>query len=258
MKKALLLCAGFFLLLAGQVQAAPANATFTSERGVIFQLVFDGRALTRNGARQVYLDRLAPGYHSAQFLIPTGYGRSINYRTRVFLDGGLETNFVLVTRNGYPPVLRKVSASPLPRGGYGSGYGNGPRGNYPPVSPPPAPVYDAPYPNQGVYDVEPAYPADSYVMSPRDVEGLLQAVQRQSFDDGKLAIIREALRETSLPADDARRLVSTIAFDRNKIELAKFMYSRVADRQNFYRVYEALQYTSSIREVQQYVESYRP
>ncbi|GGG40662.1 hypothetical protein GCM10011378_16130 [Hymenobacter glacieicola] len=95
-------------------------------------------------------------------------------------------------------------------------------------------------------------------MAPQEVEALWETVQRQSFDDNKLAIIREALRETSIPADDARRFVATMAFDRNRIELAKYMYARVADRQNFYRVYEALQYQSSIREVQQYIDSYRP
>ncbi|UPL49146.1 DUF4476 domain-containing protein [Hymenobacter sublimis] len=95
-------------------------------------------------------------------------------------------------------------------------------------------------------------------MDPQEVDVLWQTVQRQSFDDNKLAIIREALREASIPADDARRFVASMTFDRNRIELAKYMYTRVADRQNFYRVYEALQYQSSIKEVQQYVDAYRP
>ncbi|UOQ73418.1 hypothetical protein [Hymenobacter cellulosilyticus] len=122
MKKALLLCFGLLVLLAADLKAAPANVNFSSERGIPFNLVFDGRALTRNGAREVHIDRLVPGYHWAEFFIPTGYGRSISYRTRVFLDPGLETTYVLVTRQGYPPVLRKVGAFPLrggPRGGYG-------------------------------------------------------------------------------------------------------------------------------------------
>ncbi|RPD49225.1 DUF4476 domain-containing protein [Hymenobacter sediminis] len=250
MKKALLLCVGLYLFLASLANAAPANVNFTSERGVVFRLIFDGRALTQAGARQISLSRIAPGFHQAEFLIPTGYGRSISYRTKVFLDEGLETNFVLATRNGYPPQLRKVSALPIQRGGYSPV----PRGPYsPPVPPAPAPDYnnEPPYPN--------SYPGNaSYIMVPQDVDALLQTVQRQSFDDNKLAIIREALREVSLPADDARRLITTIAFDRNRIELAKYMYTRVADRQNFYRVYDALQYQSSIREVQQYIDSYRP
>lgn len=247
MKKALLLCAGLCLFLVSLAEAAPAIANFASERGVVFQLIFDGRALTQAGTRQITLSQIAPGYHRAEFLIPAGYGRSVSYRTNVFLDGGLETTFVLITRTGYPPQLRKVSALPIRRGGYNSG----PRGPYPPT-----------VPSTPEYDVPPSYPSGypssvPSIMSPRDVDDLLQTVQRQSFDDNKLAIIREALREMSLPADDARRLVTTLAFDRNRIELAKYLYTRVADRQNFYRVYEALQYQSSIREVQQFVDSYQ-
>ncbi|GAB2797585.1 hypothetical protein HNQ93_003918 [Hymenobacter luteus] len=93
-------------------------------------------------------------------------------------------------------------------------------------------------------------------MAPQEVADLFDAVQRQPFDDNKLPIIRGALQDAAISADDARRFVSTLSFDRNRIELAKYLYTHVADRQNFYRVYEALQYPSSIREVQQYVESY--
>ncbi|UOQ66108.1 hypothetical protein [Hymenobacter volaticus] len=132
MKKALLFCLSLVLLAAAQLQAAPANVNFTSERGVPFNLRFDGRALTQGGARQVHINRIAPGVHWAEFAIPVGYGRSINYRTRVFLDPGLETSYVLLTRPGFAPELRKVAAVPM-RGGYGPGYGgypgNGPRGN---------------------------------------------------------------------------------------------------------------------------------
>jgi hypothetical protein len=127
MKKALLFCLSLLLLTAAHLQAAPANMNITSERGVPFNLRFDGRTLTRGGARQVHLNRVAPGVHWAEFMIPVGYGRSVSYRTRVFLDPGLETSFVLLTRPGRGPELRKVAAVPL-RGGYGNG-GNGGYGN---------------------------------------------------------------------------------------------------------------------------------
>ncbi|UYZ62179.1 DUF4476 domain-containing protein [Hymenobacter weizhouensis] len=255
MKKALLFCVSLCLLLSNALQAAPAVVNFSSERGIPFYLSIDGYPLTPGGTRQVRLDRLRPGLHWAEFVIPVSYGRNINYRTKIFLDPGLETSYVLLTRNGFPPELRKISAMPIQRGGY---YG-GPRGPYPPVRPSrPSPDYDTHYPDQGPYGNEPAYPAHSYILSPQEADELLQTVQRQSFDDNKLALIREALHETSLPADDARRLVSTISFDRNRIELAKYLYTRVADRQNFYRVYDVFQFQSSIREVQQYIESHRP
>ncbi|TGE20675.1 DUF4476 domain-containing protein [Hymenobacter aquaticus] len=282
MKKALLLCFGLLVLLAADLKAAPANVNFASERGIPFQLVFDGRALTRGGAREVHIDRLVPGYHWAEFLIPTPYGRPINYRTRVFLDPGLETSYVLITRQGYPPVLRKVAAVPLrgPRGGhyggggydpryddrggrndgyyddsYGSngpgnynnggngGYNNGGNGGYNNGD------YNNYPPNGGQY---PGGAVSSYrQMRAQDVDALVNSVRSKSFDSSRLSVAKQALEQSVIQADDLTRLLGTLDFENSKVELAKFAYPHVADQQNFYRVYDSFQFESSIREVQE-------
>ncbi|MCB2380188.1 DUF4476 domain-containing protein [Hymenobacter sp. BT635] len=271
MKKALLLCFGLLVLLAADLKAAPANVNFASERGIPFHLVFDGRALTRGGAREVHIDRLVPGYHWAEFVIPTTYGRPITYRTRVFLDPGLETSYVLVTRQGYPPTLRKVAAVPLrgPRGGryggpdpryddrggrndgyyddssYGNsngnngggngGYSNGDYNNYPP--------------NGGQY---PGGATSSYrQLRGQDVDALVNTVKSKSFDSSRLSVAKQALEQSVIQADDLTRLLNTLDFENSRVELAKFAYPHVADQQNFYRVYESFQFESSVREVQE-------
>ncbi|QJX46858.1 DUF4476 domain-containing protein [Hymenobacter taeanensis] len=93
-------------------------------------------------------------------------------------------------------------------------------------------------------------------MSPQDVSQLMQAVQRQSFDDYKLPILRDALRESAIESEDLRQLLSTLTFDRNRVELAKYAYPRVADPQRFYQVYEAFDFQGSVQELQRYVEGY--
>jgi len=127
------------LLSAEGVRAAPAVVNFSSERGVAFQLIFDGRPLTQPGARAVRIDRLTPGFHWAEFLIPAGYGRVVAYRTRVLLDPGLEASYVLLARPGYGLQLRKVGEAPIRRG-YAVGE-------------------PAPYPPGGAYG---QYPNDDY------------------------------------------------------------------------------------------------
>lgn len=262
MKKALLFCLSLLLLMAAHLQAAPANMNITSERGVPFNLRFDGRALTRGGARQVHLNRIAPGVHWAEFLIPVGYGRSISYRTRVFLDPGLETSFVLLTRPGRSPELRKVAAVPV-RGGYGSGgYGNGGYGNTQGHDDDEEEDEDEPYygnnqppvgsPNGG------GYPGSSVsynrVMSPAEAESLVAAVHRQSFDKDKLPMARLALSETGLRAEDLTRLMKELSFEDSKMELAKYGSSRVVDRQNLYRLNEGFTFSHSASELQEYLQ----
>lgn len=126
MKKALLLLLAS-LSAAGAALAHPpaANVNFTSERGVPFAVVLDGRPLTRGLTRQVHLEQLAPGLHYADFSVPTPYGGAARLRSRVWLEPGLETTFVLLARPGRPLDLRPAGAVALYRPAYGAGrYGN--------------------------------------------------------------------------------------------------------------------------------------
>ena len=160
MKKALLLGLMGWLLAAVPALAyppLPANVNFTSERGVPFGVVLDGRPLTRGLTRQVHVDRLLPGQHWADFTVPTAYGGPMRFRSRVWLQPGLETTFVLVTRPGQPLYLQQASSVALYAPGYGPGpgyYNNGGGRYNSPTG------YDpAPYGPGGSYGAPGSYPA---------------------------------------------------------------------------------------------------
>ena len=307
MKKALLFAlAGLFAAVAPALAypPAPANVNFVSERGVPFGLVLDGRPLTRGVARQVHVDQLMPGQHWADFTLPTAYGGAIRFRTRVWLEPGLETSFVLIARPGRPLGLRQVDAvalygpnqeqgygndyndnnygdgrfnSPAPynQGGYGSnapyngnsgnpntgynsngnssapgantgnGYGNNSAGG--------ANGYDNTPDDTGYY---PGSAVSSYrTMQSQDVDGLVQAIRERPFDTNKLRIAKEALNQRSIQADDLKQLMQGLEFEASRVELAKFAYPHVTDRQHFYRVYQAFNFEASKREVEQAVAS---
>ncbi|SFQ31462.1 DUF4476 domain-containing protein [Hymenobacter arizonensis] len=281
MKKALLLAlVGLFAAVAPALAypPPPANVNFSSERGVPFGLVLDGRPLTRGVARQVRVDQLVPGLHWADFTVPTAYGGAVRFRSRVWLEPGLETSFVLIARPGRPLSLRQVAAVPLygPRGrgngyydnGYGQGSYNSPmpygqNGN--------APYYGGSNNpgNNGYGNNSPSYgntpngagyypgsTASSYrIMAPQDVDALIQAVQQRPFEASKLNIAKEALAQSSLQTDDLKRLLRTMEFEASRVELAKYAHSHLTDPQNFYRVYEAFEYDASVQEVQQAVRA---
>ena len=302
--------------------APPANANFVSERGVAFGLLLDGQPLTRPVARQVHVDRLAPGQHWADFSVPTPYGPPLRFRTSVWLAPGLETSYVLVLRPS-GPRLRQVGAVPLTGPAYGPGAGyngggypppvpgaplgngpggyygnqsnnqpypnnqpysnnqpypnNAPYGSYPApgtggnAAPAPGPGYPggygtpapgagypggygpgtAPDPNGGGYNPNAPTGGYLYPLPPAEVQNLVQALRSRPFDEERLPIVKQALTQSSVRADDLAELLTTLTFDRGRIELAEYGYAHLSDPQNFYRVYDVLRYPSSIREVQQ-------
>jgi hypothetical protein len=154
MKKILLLLlVGLSAAGAALAGPPPANVNFTSERGVPFNVVLDGRIITRGLSRQVHFDRLVPGMHYVDFSVPTAYGGAVRMRSRVWLEPGLETTFVLLTRPGRPLGLRQVAAVAL-YSGYrgGRSYGSGPY-------------------NNGVYNNGSAYPTAPYPQQPANQPG---------------------------------------------------------------------------------------
>lgn len=150
--------------------------------------------------------------------------------------------------NGYPtnPAPGTYPGSPYPGGaGQPAGPGNYPGSGYPAApggSYPAAPGGNGYYPGNAPY-LQP--------LSPADFSGLQQALSQRPFDDERLGMVRQALGQSTVRADELALLIRTLSFDKSRIALAEFGYAHLADPQNFYRVYDALQYRSSIREVQQ-------
>ena len=160
MKKALLLGLMGWLLAAAPAFAyppMPANANFTSERGVPFGLVLDGRPLTRGLSRQVHVGQLMPGQHWADFTVPTAYGGAVRFRSRVWLQPGLETTFVLLMRPGRPLALQQVQAVALYAPGNGYYNNGGGRYNSPTGYDPTPYGQGGSYGNQGSYGTNDPY-----------------------------------------------------------------------------------------------------
>jgi len=227
MKKALLLSV-LLLWVGAALRAAPANATFTSEWGVPFQLIFDGQPQSRLGTQVVHIDRLTPGFHWAEFLIPNGNGRVTTLRARVVLDGGLESSYVLLARPGYGVQLRKVGQVPIRRG-Y-SIFDAQPSG---PVSPTPTRNYSngpAPYATDSV---APAAPVDTYSdtagldsawepLTKNQLNELVSWMRSAISDDARLEAAQQLLAPRTIRTDDLARLLAGLATDEARLALVDY------------------------------------
>jgi Domain of unknown function (DUF4476) len=147
----------------------------------------------------------------------------------------------------------------------GGNHGNAPYPQPPVTSYPPQPGNQGyPQPNgnggygQGGYGQGGYGNNYRHLLTAQETDQLIQAVRARSFSDQKVLLAKQALADSDIRSEDLRRLLqSGFDFDQGKLELAKFAYPRVADRQNFYRVYDTFSFDSSIREMQQYIEQNR-
>lgn len=268
--------AAFFViaLFLSNLAAHAASATFVSRRGEIFQLILDGRVLNGPGSSQVRIDRLPAGPHNVEFRVPLRRG-FLTYCTRVFLDRGFESNFVMSPPGKHPnfqlrkvnqmPLLPPPNCAPAPHGNNfqfddydyyhgdsgsynqsdnGAGYGNN-QGNIGPNSG-----------NQSNnYDTDPGYtaPSQSY-MSSYDVDMLVESMSKKNLDASKFEIAKQAISNSSILAEDVKRIMHTFQFENSRLDFAKYAYPHVYDQQNFYRVYDAFQFETSITDMQRWMK----
>jgi hypothetical protein len=92
------------------------------------------------------------------------------------------------------------------------------------------------------------------VMTNFEFEEFLSSLKRNtSFDNDRIAMISSVARNTFFTSMQIQHLLKTLNFDKGKVEVAKQLYGKCVDRQNFYMVYEAFDFDSSKRELSEYI-----
>lgn len=258
MKRLVIFFFGFFLFAPSVFALPGASATFFSKRGEPFQFILNGRLVNRGGTNVIRLHDLPAGYHTAEFRLPGRRGVLV-HRTRILLEPGLQSDFMLLVAGPRQLLIRKVAETPLlpiyrqPRRERGyNPYGQNERYDQ-----------DNRYGNNNRYDEEYGtedsrggdYSRDEScrdVLAPRQVEQLLQSMADKT-ETGKQSIARQALRQNTVLSEDLKAILQQFDFESTRLDFAKFAYDATCDRRNFYQVNDAFTYETSIRELERYL-----
>ena len=148
--------------------------------------------------------------------------------------------------SGYAPDTGGIV---VPGGGSNSGY-------VPPVYPAPAPSPgyhpdSAPDPGYGS-----AYPVN--ILSDSELQSLAEAVNRESFGNGKLGILKEAARYSYFSTDQVVTLLRAFDFDNERVNAAISLFPRVVDAGQWYKVYEVFDFSTSKEKVRSAVAGMEP
>jgi len=235
------------VLLAMPVLVQASVLTFRAPAGEPFYLKLNGKVVNHTASNFVRIDNLRPGKHTVEVKVRDRY-RDYQLATKVYTRQGYETNYgVDVNQRKGNIKLRVLSEVPL-------------------LPPPPVVVPPrVPYPAEPYRPVPPRYDNDrydtrdrcDYLMSRQDVDRLADAMKSRSFESTKLTIAREALRNSSILAEDLKFILQQFDYESTRVEFAKFAYDYVCDRERFYYVYDIFKFDSSVRELEEYTSRRR-
>jgi hypothetical protein len=239
MKRFAVAFAGMFLF-AHSLLALPSNVTFTSRRGEVFQLILNGRLVNRVGTDHLRLDLLQGGVHNIELRLLGPYD-VLRYRAQIVLHDGYETNYLVQVVNHRNFVrLRKVGMVPLPLV----------RRAVPVVPAPPPPVHERPRYRQ------PDAPADAcrFLLPEQALNRLLDGMGRRQPDSRRIGLARQTIGGGSIMTDDLRQMLELLEYEESRVELAKFGYDYVCDKQNFYKLFSLFEFDESVRELERHME----
>lgn len=87
------------------------------------------------------------------------------------------------------------------------------------------------------------------------IKDMANTIENQSFSDDKVRVSKQIIRTNCITLDQLLQLLEQFDFDGGKLEIAKFAYDYVYDLENYYKVYNVFSFSSSGKELDEYIQS---
>lgn len=93
-------------------------------------------------------------------------------------------------------------------------------------------------------------------VTPERYENMLHAVRKQAFDESKLRVAKQIIKQNScMTVNQLIGILRLLDFEKNKLDLAKFAYNYVYDIENYYKVNNVFDFDSSIKKLDAYIRN---
>lgn len=97
----------------------------------------------------------------------------------------------------------------------------------------------------------------SKAMNDRMFGDLLQTINKENFDSSKMPIIKQVADQNYFTAEQVKQLVPLFTFDDSQLEIAKYLYGRTVDKQNYFIVYSAFKFPFTKDKLVEYIKNYK-
>lgn len=92
-------------------------------------------------------------------------------------------------------------------------------------------------------------------MSDADFARALQTIKNQSFEEDRLSTARQIARNNCLLVSQVKQIIGAFSFEDSRLDFAKFAYDKTFDYGRYYEVNESFSFSSSVRELNSFIES---
>lgn len=94
-------------------------------------------------------------------------------------------------------------------------------------------------------------------MNEGDFRDLKGTISSKSFEESKMTIAKQVLRDHCLFTTQVKELINLFTFEETKLDFAKYAYDYTYDRGNYFKVNDVFTFESSIEELNNYINSRR-
>lgn len=215
----------FALHLRGQLT----QATFFSENGEKFYLYLNNELINRAPFEQVTTPNLSQK----------------KYRIKVVFQDLTLNSFSgdIKPKEGRQTVFL-ISGSP-----HASSievYSKGKKGNYDENYSPP-PIFD-----------DPSYTGRlgcPYPINEAKFNEALEIIQKDEIQSSKMSLAKKVITDNCLSTRQLRDLLSSLDYESDKVELAKFAWPQVYDQENFFMLNDVFTYPNTIEDIERFIKS---
>ncbi len=89
----------------------------------------------------------------------------------------------------------------------------------------------------------------------QDIGSIMGAIDDESFDEGKMTVAKQATSKKCLTVNQIKQIMDEFSFSKNKLDFAKYGYTRCYNPDDYYQVNAAFDFDSEKKELNEYITS---
>lgn len=97
----------------------------------------------------------------------------------------------------------------------------------------------------------------AYPMNEDSFRELTNSISKQSFEDAKLKIAKQAVSANCVSAGQVKKLMGSFTYEESKLDFAKYAYAYTYDKPNFFKINDAFTYSSSVDDLNNYLNTHK-